>query len=1052
MSANEAVTEREPAPSRSRHARVAMSAAWGALLLTTLARVYLLFVLTLVATAGLPAVLSWNTYIVRSGSMSPGIKTGDVVLAAPLSPDEDVTAGHVFTFVDPAKTSPFAPDKVLVHRVVEENDDGTFMTAGDANREHDSTPVPRAAFLGRGRLLVPLIGSPSLWIATGNYRSLALLVIVSVAAMAFGIPAGPRRRQRRAQPARGAVRLLPRIVGGTTIAVALSCGVLALAAAAFSGSTSNAADRWTLASLIDITPPTVDISFPAVNAAQNATGWNAGCASTICGSAADSRAGLASVGVSIRQGTANYWNGSSFASASEVLHAATGTTTWSYPFAASKFPADGYYTLRVVATDRALSANTTSASRTFIYDSTAPSGGSVSYTDGYAAAASVSITLATGGDTGSGVNTAAAQVQRSSATLSAGVCGGFTAFDRLGPANPSSPLIDSSPVSGNCYRYQYLVPDNVGNVAAYTSSAVARIDTSGPTFGSPALSLTAGANTFISGTNAFYNPNVSGAFTVTAPNVADPQSAISKVNFPTVGGGVSGGGDQIGPTYTATYGAAAGAGASGSRTVTATNGALVTATTGFTLTPDGLAPGGAALAVNGGGATSTGSSTYSTSGTFSISRTDFTDGGAGLASSTLTRSTATLAGNSCGAFVSPTMLTGGPAQTLPTGCYRYVLTGVDNVGNAGSLATVVMIDTTVPTMPALSFSILTNAFYNSPGTTLYLRPAAGGTFTVTAAAGDAETGIKAGTAGYAFGSLNSNGGTNFSNTQTAGANAYTFNASSTAPAGAATVSAVNNAGAISATVSYSVVIDAAAPVAPTPTVTASYYTSASVPVSVAAATDSGSGVNAAIIQRDQAALAGAACGSFPGTFGSSILLSGGNDTTVTSGFCYQYRLRVSDNVGNQATSGLSGVAKVDTSPPSTPALSFSVLTNVGASGTTVYARSSQNAGSFTITASSTDAETGVAFTFPAAPAGWTVTGAGGSRTYAWSSPNAVMPSGSQTVTVTNGAGLVATGSFSVLADNTGPSVADVALANGGTTGLIDQGDSATITFSEQMDA
>lgn len=72
----------------------------------------------------------------------------------------------------------------------------------------------------------------------------------------------------------------------------------------------------------------------------------------------------------------------------------------------------------------------------------------------------------------------------------------------------------------------------------------------------------------MSGTTVFYNSTLFAGFTVTAPNAADPQSTIAKVSFPTIGGGLSGGGDQTGPTYGATYASTAGATASGSRTVT----------------------------------------------------------------------------------------------------------------------------------------------------------------------------------------------------------------------------------------------------------------------------------------------------------------------------------------------------------------------------------------------------------------------------------------------------------------------------------------------------
>ena len=99
--------------------------------------------------------------------------------------------------------------------------------------------------------------------------------------------------------------------------------------------------------------------------------------------------------------------------------------------------------------------------------------------------------------------------------------------------------------------------------------------------------------------------------------------------------------------------------------------------------------------------------------------------------------------------------------------------------------------------------------------------------------------------------------------------------------------------------------DVTGPAVPTPTVTAQYYTSLSVPVSLGAATDTGgSGVNAATItvQRDTIGLAAGACGAFTGSW-STVTLNAGNDTTVTSGNCYRYRETANDNVGNSTTSG-----------------------------------------------------------------------------------------------------------------------------------------------------
>ena len=58
----------------------------------------------------------------------------------------------------------------------------------------------------------------------------------------------------------------------------------------------------------------------------------------------------------------------------------------------------------------------------------------------------------------------------------------------------------------------------------------------------------------------------------------------------------------------------------------------------------------------------------------------------------LTRDSAPFANDACGTFSgSPTTIGGAPAQSLGTGCYEYVLTGTDAVGNTTSIRTVVQV-------------------------------------------------------------------------------------------------------------------------------------------------------------------------------------------------------------------------------------------------------------------------------------------------------------------------------------------------------------------------
>jgi len=130
---------------------------------------------------------------------------------------------------------------------------------------------------------------------------------------------------------------------------------------------------------IDLTAPTITLTFPTNGGAYNNAGWLAGCTPTagICGSAADP-AGVASVGVALRQqSSGKYWNGSTFGSNSIVFNTVllgtpNGTsTTWKY---AKTLPADGQYTVSVRATDGFgnTTANSNLTTATFTIDTIAP--------------------------------------------------------------------------------------------------------------------------------------------------------------------------------------------------------------------------------------------------------------------------------------------------------------------------------------------------------------------------------------------------------------------------------------------------------------------------------------------------------------------------------------------------------------------------------------------------------------------------------------------------------------------------------------------------------
>src|SRR3954463_15856978 len=104
------------------------------------------------------------------------------------------------------------------------------------------------------------------------------------------------------------------------------------------------------------------------------------------------------------------------------------------------------------------------------------------------------------------------------------------------------------------------------------------------------------------------------------------------------------------------------------------------------------------------------------------------------------RAAAPLTGNSCGSYGSPTMLAGAPAESLPTGCYLYTLTGPDHLGNTASVTATVKVDTSDPSAPTFGFSNFSGTT-SAVGNTVFFLPTSSGSFDVTAAASDADSGI-----------------------------------------------------------------------------------------------------------------------------------------------------------------------------------------------------------------------------------------------------------------------------------------------------------------------
>jgi len=113
------------------------------------------FVLGVLLAAALPAALGATSMVVRSGSMTPAIRTGDVVVVKPIAPAE-AAIGDIVTFRDPEGSG-----RLLVHRVraiSRAGDQVEVITKGDANPTQEHWRVPLDGTIGTVAYRIPLLG------------------------------------------------------------------------------------------------------------------------------------------------------------------------------------------------------------------------------------------------------------------------------------------------------------------------------------------------------------------------------------------------------------------------------------------------------------------------------------------------------------------------------------------------------------------------------------------------------------------------------------------------------------------------------------------------------------------------------------------------------------------------------------------------------------------------------------------------------------------------------------------------------------------------------
>ena len=97
----------------------------------------------------LPGVLGANFLVVKSGSMNPWIKVGDMVIIKKSGLD-DLKKDDIITYTS-------ASSELITHRILDFVDGG-YITKGDANNSKDELVVTKEKIIGRFVLRVPYLG------------------------------------------------------------------------------------------------------------------------------------------------------------------------------------------------------------------------------------------------------------------------------------------------------------------------------------------------------------------------------------------------------------------------------------------------------------------------------------------------------------------------------------------------------------------------------------------------------------------------------------------------------------------------------------------------------------------------------------------------------------------------------------------------------------------------------------------------------------------------------------------------------------------------------
>jgi len=143
--------------------------------LRIIADIVIVFIILVLLINIIPYAFGLKPYAVLTGSMSPAIKTGSLILVEKTGFD-DIYVNDIAAF-----ESNKAPGKRFTHRIIEKNiEDRTFITKGDASAHQDVLPATEDTLIGKVvHLPIPLLGYP-VYLLSSLFAKITVLVIIAL--------------------------------------------------------------------------------------------------------------------------------------------------------------------------------------------------------------------------------------------------------------------------------------------------------------------------------------------------------------------------------------------------------------------------------------------------------------------------------------------------------------------------------------------------------------------------------------------------------------------------------------------------------------------------------------------------------------------------------------------------------------------------------------------------------------------------------------------------------------------------------------------------------